>query len=520
MKTNLIFQSALLAGVAVLPSLAQAQKKTATSKTAKPNILLIVGDDLNCSTTPMFGCKVPDLMPNIERLSKEGMLFRQAHVVSGASQVSRGGIMTGLYPHSSGIDGFYHTTKNIPTVQETLRANGYHLGIICKVAHSTPKESITWDMTVDGPATKQGRDPKVYYENMTAFFKECNKNGKPFFFMANSIDPHRPFAGSLQEKQKMGKNRSYPDPKRMYKPEEIEVPGFVPDLPEVREEAAQYFSSVHRLDESVGQMLRALKESGLEDNTIIFFISDNGMSMPFSKTNCYLHSTRTPLIVKYPGVTKPGSEDDVHFVNGIDFMPTWFEAAGIPVPSSIQGKSFLPVLRGEKQSGREMIFTEFTENSGRAREPMRAVQDKKYGYIYNVWSDGQRQFKSETTAGLTFNAMVAAGATDQAIQDRVDLFLYRVKEEFYDYEKDPDALKNLIDDPAYQKEVDKYRKIMENHLEATKDPILAPFRKRNDDAFTSSYMADQNAIVKARMQAQKAAGNQNNNKNNSNAKKK
>ena len=503
MKTNLTLHATLFTGIMALPQMvAQAQKASKTQPVKRPNILLIVGDDLNCSTTPMFGCKVPDLMPNIERLAKEGMLFRRAHIVSGASQVSRGGIMTGLYPHNSGIDGFYHTDKEIPTVQETLRANGYHIGIICKVEHSTPKASIKWDMTIEGPASKQGRDPRVYYEHMTAFFKACKEQHKPFFFMANSIDPHRPFAGSQQE----GKNRNYPDPKRIYKPEEIEVPGFVPDLPDVRKEAAQYFSSVHRLDESVGEMLRALKESGLEDDTIVFFISDNGMSMPFSKTNCYLHSTHTPLIVKYPGVTQPGSEEDEHFVNGIDFMPTWFEAIGIPVPSSIDGKSFLPLLSGKKQSGREMIFTEFTENSGRAREPMRAVQDKKYGYIYNVWSNGKREFKSETTAGLTFNAMVAAGATDGAIQERVDLFRYRVKEEFFDYEKDPDALHNLIDDPAYKKEIDKYRKIMENHLAATNDPVLAPFRKRDDDAFVQNYMENQNAISKALMQARKAAG--------------
>src|SRR5208337_4743617 len=83
----------------------------------------------------------------------------------------------------------------------------------------------------------------------------------------------------------------HPDPKRIYKAEEIRVPGFLPDLPDVRSEIAQYASSCHRCDETLGGVLRALKESGMDDNTVIFFLSDNGMSFPFAKANCYLTSS-------------------------------------------------------------------------------------------------------------------------------------------------------------------------------------------------------------------------------------
>lgn len=496
MNKTTVFNAAFWAGVAcAIPA-----PGTARESKEPVNIMFIVADDLNCSTTPMFGCRVPDLMPNIERLSREGMLFRRAHVVSAASQVSRGGIMTGLYPHNSGIDGFYHTEReDIPTVQETFKANGYRIGIICKLAHSTPKESIMWDMAVEGPASHHGRDPKVYYDNVVKFVEQCRGEGKPFFFMANSIDPHRPFAGSEQERQKMGVKRSYPDPGRIYHPEEIDVPGFVPDIPEVRREAAQYYSSVHRLDESVGAVLKALRDTGADKNTVVVFISDNGMSMPFSKTCSYLHSTHTPLIIRWPGVIKPGREDDEHFVCGIDFMPTFFEMAGIPVPDGLDGRSFLPLIRGDRQSGREYVYTEFTENSGRMREPMRAVQNEKYGYIYNPWSDGTREFKSETTAGLTFKAMCEAAETDPEIRARVELFRHRVPEEFYDYETDPDARHNLIDDPAFREQIEHFRKLLEKNMEATDDPVLEPFRRRNDKAFVAEYMRRQGEIVKTRM---------------------
>lgn len=486
---------AVLAGAAFFYCVHAAGKKD-----ERPNIMFIVADDLNCSSTPMFGCEVPDLMPNLENLSREGMVIRNAHVVSAASQVSRGGIMTGLYPHNSGIDGFYHTERqDIPTVPETFMENGYRVGIISKVKHSTPKASIKWDMEIGEPESHNGRDPEIYYRNITSFIKQCQTEGKPFFFMANSMDPHRPFAGSAQERNKWGTDRNFPDPERIYSPDEIEVPGFVPDLPEIRKEAAQYYGSVKRLDQTIGAVLKALEDTGTDKNTVVIFISDNGMSMPFSKTCSYLHSTHTPMVIKYPGVVKPGSEDNRHFVNGIDLMPTFFEIAGIRIPEGLDGVSFYPLLKGRKQSGRDYVYTEFTENSGKAREPMRAVQNKKYGYIYNAWSIGHREFKSETMAGLTFNAMKKAAGSDPAIKERVDMFLYRVPEEFYDYEKDPDALHNLIDDPAYQDEIEKFRKLMEKHLEDTDDPVLIPFKNMCDSTVVNEYMQKQDQLVKDRI---------------------
>src|SRR5206468_10648753 len=110
-----------------------------------------------------------------------------------------------------------------------------------------------------------GRDPKLYYQHAKEFFATARKEDKPFFLMANSQDPHRPFAGSDAEKRQ-GK---FPGASRYYKPDEITVPGFLPDLPDVRKELAQYYTSAHRCDETVGQILRALKESGFEENTLV-----------------------------------------------------------------------------------------------------------------------------------------------------------------------------------------------------------------------------------------------------------
>ena len=275
--------------------------------------------------------------------------------------------------------------------------------------------------------------------------------------MLNSHDPHRPFHGAPDERQLRNSGIPYPNPSRIYTPTEIEVPGFLPDIPAVREELAQYFSSVRRLDDTVGEVLKVLEEEKLLDNTLVMFISDNGISIPFAKTNCYLNSTKTPWIVRWPGIVKPGTRNTEEFISGIDFMPTVLDACGIAIPKHIDGKSFLSLLKGEKQSGREKVYTQFYETSALNRYPMFSVQDKKFGYIYNAWSDGTYQFRNDSQSGVAFKGMVEAGKTNPDIQKRVDMLWYRVPEEFYDLENDPNALTNLVHDPKYAELVKQYR---------------------------------------------------------------
>ena len=234
------------------------------------------------------------------------------------------------------------------------------------------------------------------------------------------------------------------------------------------------------MDDLVGAVLKAIRDAGVEKETMVVFLSDNGMSLPFSKTNCYLHSTHTPLIVKIPGVTKAKTVDDKNFINGIDFMPTVLDVANIAIPKGLDGRSFLPILKGNKQENRDCVFTEITETSGKKRYPMRAVQNKTYGYIFNPWSDDIRIFKNESQTGRTFPAMVAASATNPQIAARVEFFEKRVPEEFYDFAKDPDALHNLINDPTYKKEIIKMQALMEKHLKESNDPVFTVFENRND----------------------------------------
>ncbi len=449
------------------------------SADSRPNILLITADDMDYHSLGVTGCKVPDITPNIDALAKQGMLFTQAHITLAVCQPSRSVLMTGRFPHKNGAMGFEPINVDTPTLQQSLNKAGYLNGIMAKVGHLAPKECFPWDMVIDANELGQGRDAALYYKSSKEYFDRAKTEGKPFFLMANSQDPHRPLAGSAGEKNPAGRRAGavFPGVTRTIKPDEVEVPPFLPDLPDVRKEIAQYFTSVHRMDECVGQVLRALKESGQEENTVVFFLSDNGISQPFAKTNCYKVSTQTPLIVRWPGKIKPGRNTD-DLVSGIDFTPTVLDICGIKQIAGVDGRSYLPLLEGRKEAGHDKVFTFLFETSAKKEFPMRCVRTKRYSYLYNAWSDGKTTFQNEPMGGLAWKAMVAAAPNDKHVAARVDFFLHRVPEELYDLESDPGERTNLIADPKSKGQLTTMRAEMLKMMESTKDPVLDKFKKQ------------------------------------------
>jgi len=458
--------------------------------TERPNILLITADDMNWDAVGAYGCPVEDTTPHIDRLANEGIRFEYAHVTIAVCQPSRSAIMTGRYPHRSGGEGFHHLRQaGIPTLPQLLRGAGYDLGILGKVTHSTPYAEFEWDMTLDQRELGFGRNPAVYGQHATSFVRHAVASNRPFFLMANSHDPHRPFYGN--DKPEWYEGDEAPGavaPSRTLSPDQVVTPGFLADLPEVRLEISEYYNSVRRCDDTIGEVLGVLDLAGVRDNTLVLFLSDNGMAFPFSKTNCYLHSTRTPWIIRWPETLRPGAVDDQHLVSGIDIMPTLLEAAGVDHPAGMDGRSFLPVLRGERQSGRDMVFTQFHQTAGKRNYPMRCVQTREYGYIFNPWSNGSRVFRNESQAGRTMDAMRAAAEVDPRTARRVELFLHRVPEELYDFRRDPDALANLIDEPSCASEAGGLRSALEEWMVESGDPALEAFRARQDRECLEAFL--------------------------------
>lgn len=462
------------------------------------NVLLFTADDMNWDTPSAFGGRYGPATPTIDAFADTARCFRHAHVTVAVCLPSRSTLMTGRYPHHNGSEGFVAIHPSVPTLPEHLKDHhGYRTGIIGKVQHCCPPAKFRWDHQCDYADLGFGRDPRRYAEELSAFLDAGT--GAPFFVMVNSHDPHRPFHGGDQANQKWTatERQRIPPPSRVISPDEVTVPGFLPDIPEVRREVAEYASSCRRCDDTCAATLRCLEERELLDDTVIIFLSDNGMAFPFAKTNCYLHSTRTPLMIRWPGRTLPGM-DETHLINGIDLLPTICDGLGIELPSpigldawmppieqdrdrwrpiapTIDGRSYLPLLAGGTQADRDHLFTVFNASHKATRYDMRCVQTRDWGLIYNAWSNGHAVFRNESCGGRTFKAMQAHAEHDAALAERVRLFQHRVPEECYAFGVDPDALANRVDDPQARDQRDALRHMLRDWLAANQDPLLHDF---------------------------------------------
>lgn len=479
---------------------------TATAAAPRMNLLIITMDDMSCDSVGAYGSKLKGTTPNMDRLASESLRFNHAYVQVGNCMPSRNVMYSGRFPHNNQIEGFYQVRDvKWPHVSDLMKAAGYYTGIRHKVSHSTPYSPYpAWDVVFD--TILEGKhatpkNPESYYISAKHGISEARKAGKPFFLNLNVADPHKPFYNE--------DGRGDPNvPSRIFTADEVPVPGFLFDDPEVRRELAMYYSTVRRGDDSLGQILRALEESGEKERTVTVFLSDHGMPLPFAKTQLYFHSTRTPWMVRWPGVTKPGTVDDRHLISAVDMLPTILDIFGLPHPKGMDGRSFAPVLRGQNQEGRDYIVAEYNENSGGYRHPMRSIITKDYGYLFNPWSNGERVMATATKGTITYRRMQTVAKSNPQVAARLDLFDHRVPEEFYHYKTDPDALKNLIADPTHRGERDRLIKLLDDWMVRTKDPMLEVFRKRNDLKTREAFMAQTQREADDR----KAGGNRKPNK--------
>ncbi len=456
----------------------------------RPNLLLITVDDMNCDSVGAFGCKLPNTTPHMDRLAAQGLRFERAHVQCGNCMPSRNVMWSGLYPHNNGVEGFYQVPDaEHPHLVDVMRKAGYFTAIRHKVSHSSPYHPYPWDLDLgelpDGTKAHV-KDAATYGVSTTRGIEAAREAGKPFCLMINIADPHKPF---YAENKKDGSTIPDPHvPSLVFEPDQVPVPGFLFDDPVVRKELAHYYSSVRRADDCVGEVLAALEASGQAHSTFIMFLSDHGMPLPFAKTQLYHHSTWTPLIVKWPGVTRPGAVDTRHMVSAVDFMPTLLDVVGVEHPAPFDGRSFASILSGKTQAGRGHIIKEYNENAGASRDPMRGVQTHKHLYLFNPWSNGERVMATATNGTPTCKRMAALAKTDQALAARYDLYQHRAPEELYDVVKDPDCLHNLIDKPELEQELTRLRGVLEEWMAATGDHMLPVFRQRSDADAREAYV--------------------------------
>jgi N-sulfoglucosamine sulfohydrolase len=440
------------------------------------NLLLITSDDLNWNAIGCLGSKL-NATPHLDSFARSAQVFENVHTVAPICQPSRSAIMTGLVPHRNGALGFDPVKPDVTTLWEILSKQGYFTAGINKLSHMAPVEKFNWDLKIsrgpkgDGkpiPNSESFRNPKNYSRDVQTAVEMARKQNKAFFINANIVDPHRPFHGTENDLY-MGGTQIEP-----FNPKDVPIPGFLEDLPDIRKELAEYYTSIRRLDQSIGEIFSVVDQMKLADDTIVAFIADHGMPFPFAKTTLHHDGTKTPFFLRHPDLKKP-SMDRTHLASNIDLFPTFLELLNLPVSPNLDARSLVPLMNGDESSARKHVFTHVTSNSKKQFFPGRCVRTHKHSYIWSPWSDGKTRFKNESMQGLTFNALEQAGTEVPSIQQRVNQFLYRAPEEFYDLENDPFERNNLISDSNSQKKIQEMNQILLEHMQKTQDPLLSHF---------------------------------------------
>lgn len=425
-----------------------------------PNILLIVSEDngqeLGCYGEPYVQT------PVLDQLASEGVLFKNAYVAQAGCSQSRASFLTGLYPHQNGQIGlatwkFRMYDQNTPNIVRSLKESGYRTGIIGKL-HVNPESAFPFDFKAIPSANFSRKDMDQYTAEAERFM---NADDKPFFLSINHPDAHRPFTtqvDGIPENPLTGKD---------VKP----LAYFGIDNPELRQQTADYYNCMNRLDAFVGDLLQALEDTGKSNDTVVVYIGDHGADMLRGKRTSYEGGTRVPFIMRWPKLSKTGLVS-TELVSLIDIVPTLLEAAEAPAIPNLPGRSLVPVLKGEKTNWRQYLFTEFHIHSAHNYYPQRTIQDRRYKLIRNLMP-GQVNPGYAFTNNRFFDDL--AETIDQAEEPIRSAFLNMERPpvfELYDLEADPYEFNNLAADPEHTPTLSRLQQKLQLWREQTKDPLL------------------------------------------------
>lgn len=429
------------------------------------NVLLITADDLNADSVGWMGHPLK-LTPNIDAFAATAHQFVNNHVTVPICQPGRSALLTGRVPHRNGALGFNPIREDVPTLVESFIAAGYYTAAINKTAHMKPDKKFPWAMTREG----SGKEPGEFGKHVAECLKAADDAKKPFFLNANITDPHRPFPGTLNKKGKGGGAEI-----AAVAIGDAKVPSFLEDLPDVRKEYAQYLTGVKRMDVSFGELMAAFKKSGHETDTLVIFMSDHGMSFPFSKATVFRNGTWVPVLVRSPGMDKAQKHNE--YVSSVDLMPTILDLVKLKHPAGLDGRSWMPLMNGEKQTDRDFVITHVNTVSSGLSFAQRCVRTADRSLQFHAWVDGKTSLRVEAHNGLTFNALKAGAASDARIKTRVEQLTVGIPLALYDLAKDPDERVNVIDKPEYQKDLKRLTELLRDHMKKTDDPQAANFEK-------------------------------------------
>lgn len=454
----------LSSAITVLASLWSALTISAFGKASAPDIILVTADDLGLQ----LGCYGDNTIPTpgIDALSKEGVRFTRAYVTSALCSPSRSSILTGLYPHETGQFGLsneYSMRNEIPNLTDWLGSAGYHRVIFGKL-HVRPEDDFHFESRYAKKFYIETLDVKA----MAADVREAlaSAGDKSSFLYINYFDPHR---NPMAEKGRGFVNQYKGYPQNPISDKDVKAfpfQGF--DTLALRKDIAGYYNSIARLDVGIGLLVRALKEQGKWDNSLVIFIGDNGPDFTRAKATCYEAGLQVPLLIKFPKGHGGGSSVD-SLVSAVDLVPTILAVAGISIPENLPGMNLELLVQTGKSPGRDYLFGEATAT--RAKKglyPMRSVNDGQYKLIHNL--QYTRENPLYQLADHAADALSTASAS-ASVKEAFARLRHPPEFELYNLRADPWEYSNLSGDSHYSEKLETLKDHLANWQQRTGDPI-------------------------------------------------
>ena len=415
---------------------------------SRPNFIFFISDDISQEDHGCYGHPVIRT-PHIDRLAAGGMRFDRAYLTISSCSPSRCSIITGRYPHNTGAPELH---SRLPDDQvrfpELLRKAGYYT-VLSGKNPMFGKTDRAFDKITHGGEPGGSAD---WVEHL-----RDRPRDRPFFFWFAAYDAHRGWKVS--------------DHAPPYEASKVVVPPYNLNGQATREDLALYYHEVSRFDHFVGRVRAELESQGVLDNTFLVVASDNGRPFPRAKSRLYDSGIKTPWVVHYPPLVKEGAVTE-SFVSVIDLSATCLELAGVAIPESVQGRSFVPILKDPTATVREVVFAE--QNWHVYRNQSRLVRWGNFAYIRNLFPDQMNLCSESDTTYPAGKELWQAHAEGRTTKEHWQTFANPCpREELYDLRTDPEQLTNLAGQSASAPALEKGRALLAKWTEQTGDTLPA-----------------------------------------------
>uniref|UniRef100_UPI0039063BAA sulfatase family protein n=1 Tax=Pectobacterium sp. B1J-3 TaxID=3385371 RepID=UPI0039063BAA len=482
-KTPLV---AALFAACSLPTLAVGADLTAQISSTRPNVVLIVAEDMN----PRLGAygDTQARTPHLDALAKESVVFTQAFTMAGVSAPSRAGLITGAFQNTTGLQHMRTASRpgggylGVPPsyvkgYPELLRRHGYFTYNDTKTDYQFTKGHA--DVGPFSLWTRHGEYNNIDDLHIQLAWRNYDLKNKPFFMNFNPQITHES-ALFTPENYPAGSEyfvKRWSEFRKQYHytptdPNSLKLEPYFQDTPQTRRELAQHYDNIQIMDIQVGKLVDGLKKDGLWDNTIVIFTADNGDGIPRHKREGYDSGTHVPLIVHIPEKYRPAGWGENGSVNSRlisfeDFAPTILGFAGIKQPDYMRGIN----LAQDFAPQRQFVYGV----RGRMDEyDMRSyfIRNHDYQYVRNLANTpGGIGIKFRNALG-SMKDLNAANEQHQLSADQQSWFAERPAEELYDLQRDPLQLHNLAAEPAQRQVLATLREEMDRWRNRANDMNL------------------------------------------------